>query len=329
MPWNEDGADGASSTMATMRKRFANPGSAWKAGRWPERAIPPSPSNTPRYIRLSGKLGMEFRHTLVRENQHDEHGVQRSDDDPAVGRGPMRHGGQGQQQEANILRDPRTPAHHPTLPPGPGAAQRVGHLTSGPSADERRRAWEEPGLPARVVAVNPGGDTSPERIPVADICLFGDVQLVTLANGEVQISLTNEVRRRGLVGVREQRGDRERHSSPSPARRIQARGEVAVETEEPAAVGEAVEHPAHAGRGASQPRKLSIDAVQEVRRDEEQHARRVDPGTAIPEEVTGENAEYQTRESHCVGGDARGQQSGCHTPTDRPEEAPIGPLFYD
>src|ERR1700704_1584315 len=123
MPWNDDGADGASSTMATMRKRFASPGSAWNAGRWPERAIPPSPTNTPRYTRLSGKLGMEFWLTLVRKNQHDEHGIQRSDDDPAVGRRPMRHGCQGQQQKADILRDPCTPAHHPTLPLGPGMTQ--------------------------------------------------------------------------------------------------------------------------------------------------------------------------------------------------------------
>src|SRR5712671_7674974 len=111
---------------------------------------------------------MVLRLALVRLDEDDQHEIQRPHHNPAVSGRPVRHRRQGEEQEADILRDPRAVAHDPPLPLGPGATQRGGHLASGPRADERRRAWEEPGLPAYVVAVDPGGETFPERARAAD-----------------------------------------------------------------------------------------------------------------------------------------------------------------
>src|SRR5258706_4752522 len=139
--------------MPTMRSRDATFGSDWNAGRWPERAIPPSPTRTPRYTRASGELGMEFRLTLVRENEKDEHGVQRPDDDPAVGSRPVRHRRQGQQHEPDLLGDQRAALHDPTLALRPRSAQRRGDIASCQRPGQTGRAREQPTLAAHVVAV--------------------------------------------------------------------------------------------------------------------------------------------------------------------------------
>src|ERR1041384_4834550 len=99
MPSNDAGAVGASSTMATMRSRDATCGSARNAGRWPERAIPPSPSKAPTYTRSSGELRMQPRLALVRHDENQQHHVERADDEPAVRGGPVRHRGQREQQK--------------------------------------------------------------------------------------------------------------------------------------------------------------------------------------------------------------------------------------
>src|SRR5689334_14212333 len=134
--------------MPTMRSREATCGSDWNTGRWPERAIPPSPTRTPRYTRASGELGMEFWLTLVREDEKDQHDVQRPDDDPAVGGRPVRHGGQRQQHEPDVLRDERAALHHRALALRPRPAQRRRDVAARQRAGEGGRAREQPCLAA-------------------------------------------------------------------------------------------------------------------------------------------------------------------------------------
>src|SRR6266850_383464 len=114
---------GASSTIATICRRDATRASAWKAGRCAERAMPPKPNSTPRYTRRSGELCMEFRLALMREDETDQHEIERPHDDPAVDRRPTRDDDQRQQQEADVLRDPRTSSHDRALMSRPGPRQ--------------------------------------------------------------------------------------------------------------------------------------------------------------------------------------------------------------
>src|ERR1043166_5599947 len=103
---------------------------------------------------------MEPGLALVRDNQNQKHDVERSYHDPAIRGGPMRHHRQREQQEANVLRDPRAAPHHPTLSLRPGLAHRRRYFPTRQRAGEPHRAGEEPCLAADVVAVDPGHDAA-------------------------------------------------------------------------------------------------------------------------------------------------------------------------
>src|SRR6267142_57984 len=127
-------AVGASSMMPTIRRRDATPGYLWNAGRCAVRAIPPNPTTTPRYTEgdplreLRMKLGL----ALVGKNERDQYQIQRADHDPAI-RGRMAgHHGHRQQQEADVLRNPRAPAHDPALAFRPRPSQRCRNITPPP-----------------------------------------------------------------------------------------------------------------------------------------------------------------------------------------------------
>src|SRR5919109_2487919 len=108
----------ASSIVPTIFSREATRASDWNAGKCALRAMPPRPTSTPRYTR-SGELRMNLRLALVRQNQADHHEIERPNHDPAVRRRPSRHRGDREQEEANVLRDPRAALDDGALPFSP------------------------------------------------------------------------------------------------------------------------------------------------------------------------------------------------------------------
>src|SRR6185503_2494403 len=141
-------AVGDSSMRPTMRRRDATSGSRWNAGRCAVRAMPPSPTTTPRYTEGAtlSELRMKPWLALVGENERDHYQIQRPDHDPAIGGRIAGDHGHREQQEPDILRNPRAAADDPALPLRPRPAHRCGNISSGERANERRRPWEQQGL---------------------------------------------------------------------------------------------------------------------------------------------------------------------------------------
>src|SRR6267378_4389536 len=94
---------------------------------------------------------MNLRLALVGENESDEHEIERADHDPAIRGRPARYRGDGEQQEANVLRDPGAARDDRTLPLRPGQLYRDRYGAAGERARQRGRPREEPRLPAHVV----------------------------------------------------------------------------------------------------------------------------------------------------------------------------------
>jgi len=222
-------------------------------------------------------------------------------------------------------------AGHPGTAVTASSAKRGGDgLPGSPAhgAHEGGGAREEPGLTPHVVVIQPRRETLPHR-GAGGTRLLGQIQLTAPAHREIEVGLADVVGRAGLVGVGHQRGERQRGAAPTPACHEEARTEMGVEVHEPEAVGHTVQDPARPRRGPAQPCQLAIRAVQNVRRDEQQHAGGVDPGARVPEQVAGDEPDDEARERHGVGRDARGHQRARQTPADRAEEATVGPLLYD
>src|SRR5258705_1681764 len=126
-------AVGDSSMMPTMRRRDATAGSRWNAGRCAVRAMPPSPTTTPRYIGAAlSELRMKLGLALVGENERDQYQIQRPDHDPAIRGRIAGHHRDRQQQEPDILPNPRATADDPALALRPRPPHQCRNITAPP-----------------------------------------------------------------------------------------------------------------------------------------------------------------------------------------------------
>src|SRR5260370_37579849 len=99
---------------------------------------------------------MNLRFALVGQNETYEYEIERADHDPAIRSRPPRYSGNREQEEADVLCNPRAALDNRALPLRPRQLDRHRHGAAGERASQRRCAREEPRLSAYVVGVEPG-----------------------------------------------------------------------------------------------------------------------------------------------------------------------------
>src|SRR3989442_11778427 len=99
---------------------------------------------------------MNLRLALMDQNEPDEHEIERADHDPAIRGRPSRYRGDGEEEEPDVLCDPRAALKNRALSLRPRQLDRHRHGAAGERARQRGRTREEPRLPAYVIAVKPG-----------------------------------------------------------------------------------------------------------------------------------------------------------------------------